>query len=350
MIRLQASLIQGLDGTLAGLWNALQSAIELEHSTIPPYLYALYSIKQGHNKEIAELILTVVMEEMLHMALSCNILNAIGGKPVIDSPQFIPDYPGHLPGSVQDELVVGLAPFSKELVSKTFMCIEEPEDPLNYPDPHMLALAAKPITIGQFYTAIKKQIVELSAQGNIFTGDPSRQLASWRPPLNDIRVYDVKTAEFAINTIIEQGEGTSISPMDQQHELAHYYRYSEIVHGYKLIPQPGKPGYAYAGAAIPFDPTGVWPVITNPSLTGYVPGSLAANLNDTFNYTYTNLLKTLHTVFNGAPEQLGTAIGLMESLKTQAIGMMSTVQPSTITLQTQSVLTAGPTFQYHPVL
>src|SRR5262249_38508 len=148
--------------------------------------------------------------------------------------------------------------------------------------------------------AIETQLKDLSSQGNIFTGDRKKQLTYW-PGLSDISVYDLTTAIAAINTIIDKGEGSGKSPMDHQHELAHYYRYAEIYHGYKLIPQKQEPkGYAYAGDPIPFEPAGVWPVITNPSLAGYAPGSLAANLNDTFNYTYTNLLKSLHTIFNGA--------------------------------------------------
>jgi hypothetical protein len=47
MITLKAELFDNLNGTLKGLQSALQDAIELEHSTIPPYLYALYSIRQN---------------------------------------------------------------------------------------------------------------------------------------------------------------------------------------------------------------------------------------------------------------------------------------------------------------
>ena len=342
MIRLSASLIQKLDGTLAGLRSALQNALELEHSTIPPYLYALYSIKPGENAEIAELTLSVVLEEMLHMSLACNILNAIGGEPVIDTPSFVPTYPGHLPGSVQGGLIVGLAPLSLDVVNNTFMSIEEPEDPLVFPDVRMLAPAAAPTTIGQFYGKIAQQISELSKKENIFTGSPSKQLLHWRPPLNKIAVTDEESALWAIETIVEQGEGTKTSPLDQGHELAHYYRFSEIVHGHKLVAQPGDPGYAYAGEVIAFDPTGVWPVISNPVATAYPAGTRAALLNDTFNYTYTSLLKSLHRMFNGEPSLLGTSIALMESLKTQAFDLMSTeIAPGQ---------NAGPTFEYHPVL
>lgn len=342
MIRLSASLVQKLDGTLAGVRSALQNALELEHSTVPPYLYALYSIKHGENVEIAELILSVVLEEMLHMALACNVLNAIGGEPVIDTPSFIPTYPGHLPGSVQDELIVGLAPLSLDVVKNTFMGIEEPEDPLVFPDLKMLALAPAPTTIGQFYGKIAQQISELSKNENIFTGSPSKQLPHWRLPLNNIAVTDEESALRAINMIVEQGEGTKASPLDQGLELAHYYRFSEIVHGRKLIAQPGEPGYAYTGEVIAFAPAGVSPVISNPATTPYPPGTRAAFLNDTFNYTYTSLLKSLHRMFNGEPSLLGTSIALMESLKTQAFDLMSTeIAPGQ---------NAGPTFEYHSVL
>jgi hypothetical protein len=54
MITLKAELFEDLNGTLAGLRSALQNAIELEHSTIPPYLYALYSLRQNRNVEIIE--------------------------------------------------------------------------------------------------------------------------------------------------------------------------------------------------------------------------------------------------------------------------------------------------------
>src|ERR1700759_1622945 len=106
MIALKPELFQDLNGTLDGLKSALQNAIELEHATIPPYLYALYSIRQDTNAEIAALIKSVVVQEMLHMAIDCNVLNAIGGHPRIDDPRFVPKYPGHLPGGVENSLIV----------------------------------------------------------------------------------------------------------------------------------------------------------------------------------------------------------------------------------------------------
>src|ERR1700730_7630242 len=82
------------------LYDHLQGAIELEHSTIPPYLQALYSIKRGSNAIVADLIRSIVVEEMLHMTIAANVLNAIGGSPAINTPKFIPQYPGPLPMNV----------------------------------------------------------------------------------------------------------------------------------------------------------------------------------------------------------------------------------------------------------
>ncbi|HEV8037737.1 MAG TPA: ferritin-like protein [Bryobacteraceae bacterium] len=339
MVHLRAELFQDLNGTVEGLRCALQNAIELEHATIPPYLYALYSIKPGANAEIVGLIKSIVLEEMLHMALDCNILNAISGTPKIDDPNFIPKYPGPLPGGVESELTVGLAPFSKQVVEDTFMVIEEPEDPLHMPV-LKLAEGEKPTTIGQFYAKIIDQLRTLG--DGIFTGDPKKQLITGFGPLQIIHVHNVESAVEAIKLIVAQGEGSTTSPFDPEHELAHYYRFAEIYYGKKVIRNPAPPpDFAYGGHNISFDPAGVWPVIANPKGTAYPAGSRARSLNEAFNSTYTSLLKALQLTFNGQSDRLGPAIGLMESMKAQALVLMAT--------ETVPGQTAGPSFEYTPV-
>jgi len=123
MIKLKPEVFEALD-TQDGLLNGLQQAIQLEHATIPTYLYALYSLKPDSNTEIQDRIRSVVLQEMLHMGLACNILNALGGSPLIDRPQFVPQYPGPLPGAVESELIVPLARFSLDMVKNVFMVIE----------------------------------------------------------------------------------------------------------------------------------------------------------------------------------------------------------------------------------
>lgn len=339
MIQLKSALI-GLEGAgLDGLRTALQAAMELEHATLPPYLYALYSIRPGFNVAIARTLKSVVLQEMLHLSLCCNVLNAIGGTPLLNGPKFIPSYPGTLPGGVEDGLVVPLAPLSRELVHDIFMVIEEPEDPLEFPVETADRLALKaPRTIGQFYAGIKRQLQALAQEQNIFTGHASNQLISGLPGL--IGVSDLTSALAAIDIIVVQGEGTAMSPLDALNEPAHYYRFAEVYNGRRLVPRDGVPPFAYGGDHVAFEADGVLPVVTNPSPELYT-GTVAAPLNNAFNYTYTSLLNVLHDTFNGAPSKIGKAIGLMESIKHQAIALM--------TQEFAPGKTGGPTFTYRPV-
>ena len=105
----------------------LQTALQLEHATIPPYLTALASIKNSYNLEIQSFMKTIIIQEMMHMALVANILNAVGGKPSFYSKDFIPRYPSHLPGGVQPDLVVPIEKISLALIRNIFMKIEQPE-------------------------------------------------------------------------------------------------------------------------------------------------------------------------------------------------------------------------------
>src|SRR6201999_4395779 len=121
--------------------------------TIPPYLYALYSLEHGGNDEIAHLLSGVVAEEMAHLALAANVLNAIAGHPAINDPALLPGYPGPLPGGVDDSLRVPLRPFSLDLVRDTFMVIEHPDHPIDEDEP-----PPPETTIGAFYTKISQSL------------------------------------------------------------------------------------------------------------------------------------------------------------------------------------------------
>jgi hypothetical protein len=303
-------------------------------------------LDQSKNGAIVELIQSVVVEEMLHMTLVCNILNALGGAPVLDTASVIPDYPGPLPGGIENQLTVGLAPFSLDLVKNVFMEIEEPENPIIFPVVAREAAAVEPPeTIGQFYDLIKQQIIALGDEA--FCSTPRNQIGP-RMMHDAVIVTNVQTAVKAITIIVEQGEGTPESPEEGiGHDFAHYYRFAEVVNGRRLIPNPNPPPhpepkdrYVYGGAPIVLDPTGVYAVPTNPTVDLYPAGSAARRAVTTFNYTYTSLLETLHLMVNGQPERLVATIGLMMSLKQQAKDMMSGA-----TTGGQSV---GPSFIYQP--
>jgi hypothetical protein len=203
------------------LYPVLQAAIELEHATIPPYLTAAFSLKPGANDAARQILLSIANEEMLHLTIAANLLNAIGGSPEIDKPGFIPLYPGKLPMMIDDGLVVGLRKATRPLVNDVFMRIEEPEAPIVIRvDPAMLpAVRAAPAqppfpTIGSFYDALKSKIKALG-DGIFQPSPPSNPQVidnTWYAPDLLFQIVDVESACRAIDVIVDQGEGTKKAP------------------------------------------------------------------------------------------------------------------------------------------
>lgn len=348
--------------SVAELRSVLQQALLVEQATVAPYLAALFSIKPGHNVEIAGIIGQVVREEMQHMAQVCNILNAVGGAPQIGRPGKVPTFPGALPGPVLPDLKIRLRKLSIEHVRDVFMAIEKPEFPTVAgkrtagapitPDSVKLdrrgaVLSADttqmqrleewftqaeytPQTIGWFYNQLARAIVKLDKQGKLFTGDPARQVSWPDAPGTLYKVTDKRSALLAIYQIIEEGEG---SPHDlngnniaDPGEFGHYYRFEEIVKGRRLI-KNGRGEWVYEGAAIPFDPDGVHPVVDDAD-TYRLPADSAARRDSLMcDESYTGLLTALHRVFNGHPDELDDSVGLMYQLQVQAKKLLQTPAP-----------------------
>lgn len=339
MLKIDPQIIRGIEACSCKeeLHQYLQNAVELEHATIPPYLTAMYSLMPSKNDEITALIRSIVIEEMLHMTISANILVAIGGKPQINHKKFVPKYPGPLPMGIGQGLIVPIKAFSRALVKDVFMKIEEPEDPIPIRDGRV-ATSQDFATIGEFYAAIQLKIREL---GNaIFVVGPERQVLSWFDSNLLFPIVNANSAIRAIDIIVIEGEGTHTDPFETPGVPAHYYRFGEIYYGKTLIQTPT--GYAYGGVPVPFDEDGVYPMVDNPTQSMYSPGSYVAMLSKTFTSGYSSLLNALHQAFNGSPQMIDTAIGLMYQLRLQAQTLMSTpIEPG-------STQTAGPVFQYVP--
>jgi hypothetical protein len=133
---------------LGQLQDALQTAMQLEFSTIPPYLCAQWSINDDP-AGVADMIQNIAIQEMLHFALAGNMLNAIGRTPNIANAAFVPKYPTHtLPGGIRLRHEVDLKPLSLAQL-EVFQEIEKPEF-----RPVALALTERPATIGAFYDTI----------------------------------------------------------------------------------------------------------------------------------------------------------------------------------------------------
>ncbi len=216
------------------------------------------------------------------------------------------------------------------------MVIEEPEDAVDGdPTPD------EGITIGQFYQQIMQQIKLLGQGGNIFTGDPAKQVRSAFPELQRLFIHDERSALHGLELIVRQGEGSAVSPLESPGELAHYYKYAEIYHGRALVPNPvpgAEPAWVFMGHAIHFQQAGVQPVIVNPAPASYAGFPEIQRLNDNFNRAYSDMLRKLDLVFNGQPDQLGPALLQMQALKTMAQYMMAQ--------ETVPGQTAGPTFNW----
>lgn len=338
MIFLKFRPINTLDDAL----ELLQMAIELEFSTLPPYLYALYSIKPGTNAEASGRIRSVAMEEMVHMCLACNILNALGKNPVLTAPNYPGPLPGGISGGGKQALIVHLYPFSKESMAQA-MSIEEPESgPIDFP--HELALeAAAPTftTIGQFYHHLDSFLA-------------NRPASDWKANRNQIdarqflqgQIFPVNNyadAHLAIQQIVSEGEGTKDTPLDFRGEVSHYYRFGEVFYDQVLTKADNPKGYVW-GSRLGVDWNAVYPAISDPGSHDFSKDSAEARAaQDRCDEAYTRLVQDLQRAVAGEGGRLGNAVRAMFDLR------MAAKHALTVPL---AVLTqvAGPSFRYRPGL
>jgi len=333
--------------TIEGLRTHLQWAIELEHATIPPYLCALYSLDPHRNAAAAQVIGSVMAEEMLHLALAANLLNAVGGSPKLDSPELLPPYPHPLPHGDRS-IALNIGPFAPDSLD-LFLRVEKPAEPDAPPEDQNYR------TIGQFYSAIESSLRSVCAslgEDNVFTGAHDRQIADAHLRTGGghmVVVADLESALAALHEIVEQGEGAArVDVWDGdpevddpgRNEVAHYYRFRELQQGRKYrdgdTPQSGP-----TGEPILVDFDAVLPMRPNPCSGDYPVDSPIRVAQDKFNITYCELLRMLEEAFNGEPGKLNDAIGVMFGLKAQAKNLMETPNEDGLT-------TAGPTFEYVP--
>lgn len=317
------------------LKGALQTAIALEHSTLPLYLAAMFSL-QVQNYTTYNLIRSVAMEEMVHMAIASNILASIGGTPEIAD--LDPGFPSQgLPGGAEPDLTARLAKLSKRQV-QNFMRIEVPAFLLapeytheQYPTIASLyraVLDAIDQNANELRALIQKGggianqvgddigFTTISAAG---TGDPVSQLRS------------------GIHEILEQGEGspkrTLHADPGSEGEESHYCKFAEIYYGRRYAePSPpieltrGAEPKFFTGYEIPFP--AVVNVLTVPR-DGYAnvlavdpQGKIVEQALTAFDTAYTGLMNDLDACWNGPAgtswPTLGKAVIAMGSLRVLA--------------------------------
>jgi len=325
----------------------LCEAAELEHGIMCQYLFAAFSLKQRGEEGLSDdeleavtrwrkLILHVATQEMLHLALVHNLLSAVGAAPHLARPN-LPHPAEHYPAGVQ----LALLPFGEEALQH-FMFLERPEG-MDLDDaeglaatgraaPHMAEADIVPrsqdfATIGHLYRSIEHGIAHLAERFGeewLFVGPPRAQAtaANFRWP-ELVTVTDVDSAQRAIDTILEQGEGPR-----GDWRAAHFGDFVGILDEYQQM----------RNANPKFDP--VRPVLAanvRPNERGVdvplITNTVTARCVDLFNVAYEVLLQMLERYFAHTEEtdaQLATLADVTLALMFQVIeplGELVTTRP-----------------------
>lgn len=216
----------------------LNEAAEIEHQLCLQYLYAALSIKTHLSEGGCDLvqleimrgwkrsILKVAREEMLHMALACNLLTAIGGAPYFQRPNF-PQRSDYYPLNVE----MTLTPFNLASIER-FVQFESPSQ----------GQVVSGLSVTDLYENIRKDFLLLDEKQH-FVGMASEQIVEREitDPTeefeDDVRtgygvepfaIETMQDVDRAINLIIEQGEGAS-----EDSHLSHWHTFLAIKSQYE---------------------------------------------------------------------------------------------------------------------
>ena len=330
---------------LENLRAHLQGALQVELFTLPPYLTALLSIPDGQaNLWPAQVMRSVIMEEMLHMTLVANLLNAVGGQVVLDEGCILQRYPSRIPfsGLAFD---VELQPLSSEGIN-TLRKVEVPEQlaPKNPPKDYDLGFTS----LSEYYFVVESMLHTLSealGEGAVFSGERARQFPAssyYGGGGRVVEVHDLASAMRAINEISLQGEGgrpgdpkrTEERPVsvfvDDRREgevytPTHFFRFDELLRGRRYVwgDRPGAP----TGAPLSIDFEAIYPMLPNPHQSDFADWPEIARALARFNGTFTGLLLQLHGAFAGHHDRFKHAVALMYELKYQGQALMRTPNP-----------------------
>jgi Ferritin-like len=297
--------------------RSLRAAIKLEFATIPPYLVALWSIRNPdptHPDAVWLAIREIVVEEMLHLGLACNMLAGLGELPVLAAPGSVPVYPGPLPGDVNPDLEITLRRLTPSQL-KVFMDIEYPEG-----GPISVKAARSFDTIGEFYRALLKAFEAV---------DPALDVRHQRndmltPDFTLFYVANLADVRRAINLIRLQGEGSNSSPEETPGHLAHFYAFRQVYVGATYVLDPITKRWGHTGPPMAMPP--VWPMADIPD-GGYqksdVPFPSIWDAIEQFDVTYTSLLVQLEQLWRDPTTNFHGALVTMYTLNAIAVGLIS---------------------------
>ena len=327
------------------LKRSLHAAIQLEFATIPPYLTAYWSTidpaAPNAPNPAGDAIREIVVEEMGHMGLACNLLVGLGESPDLAAPGFVPSYPGPLPGHVHPGLEVPLRRLTPSQL-KVFMDIEQPDFPAF---PELAASAARSFgTIGAFYAALRKAFQTVAPRHY----ETSKQRDESSSGVFQIERLDgdKNSVYAAIDQIRHQGEGSPATPKvgDTRSELAHFYRFREVYVGAQYVPDPVTGVFGHTGPLIPMP--AVRPMADIPR-GGYkradVPDQAVWALVELFDRTFSLMLRQLTLAWSDPNAPLGDfsaddPVSTMGTLRTIALDLMTRKRPDNVSVY-------GPSFR-----
>ncbi|MGH7686335.1 MAG: ferritin-like domain-containing protein [Candidatus Dormibacteria bacterium] len=229
----------------------LCAAAELEHALMCEYLFAAFSLKRSVAEGLTEAqlqqvqrwraaLVDVAKQEMLHLAVNCNLVTSLGASPHLSRPN-LPQPARHYPPGVSLELL----PFGERAL-RHFLYLERPEGmdiddaegmaAMDYAIPVMDVDEIAPHqqefqTVGHLYRSIEAGFRHLSdkiGEERLFLGPRDAQahgeLFGWKE-LAPVSSCD--EAVRAIEAIVEQGEG----PRGDWRN-AHFGRFLEVLTEY----------------------------------------------------------------------------------------------------------------------
>jgi hypothetical protein len=327
------------------------------------YLFAASSLKQGQAEGLTaeeleavlrwrRVISHVATEEMLHLALVQNLLSAIGAAPHLARPN-LPAPAHHYPAGVNLMLV----PFGEPAL-RHFMFLERPEGmelegaegidaPVHDAVPLMAAGDIVPqvqdfATVGHLYRSIEHGLAHLTekfGERNLFVGPARAQATSAHFHWSElVPVTDLASAQRAIDTILEQGEGAR-----GHWEHAHFGQFVQILSEYRQMTaanpdfQPARPVIFATVRSCEHDES-----------VPRIGDRVTSGCGDLFNVSYEILLQMMERFFAHTEEtdaQLATLANSALALMLGAIKPLGDLLTTLPVGPDHADLNAGPSFE-----
>lgn len=357
------------------LVTALRHAAELEMAVMLQYIYAAYSIPNyvtgqeyvrrglwtqeqlhlacGDGKEVRDygmrgVLLEISHEEMIHFLMVNNILMAIG-EPFYPG---IPDF-NKINQRFPIEVDFALEPFNPSTLDR-FIRFEWPDflvenltDEENLPSASLHTYGS----ISELYRQIRAGIENIP---NLFVVEKGRvggehhlflrEDFNKSHPDYQLQVDDVKSALFAIEMIVEQGEGCNPkSPKCEQSHFEQFLRMAKALAEQQVTNTP-------ANRRVPWNPA--YPALRNPTLdycdhnTTVVTAAETRAVMQIFNESYFLMMQLMVQHFGLMPNASLRRSKLMNAAIDVMTGMMRPLGELLMTMPSgKRGKTAGPSFE-----